>query len=195
MRFLFFWRGRGSNILIKYSLQSQMSLLFQYLSLLPPCCFLLFVFLLACLLWMVYLLSGAGRTRHRRTNEQPGMESKAAPEHSSQCGWEMIPSVRDELQQVGAGIWPPPRAKAEQRLKVNQGGEEGQLTQSHRSEPVCTILPRQAHSASYPPSTPHTNTPGPPPYCCACVSRRIRRQHGGGGANGVILLAPPPPCC
>lgn len=153
--------------LLKYSLQIQMSLLFQYLSLRPPCCcFCLFV----CFEWSPPTYQWATWDGEQSSHWKP------------QCGGEMIPLVRDELQQVGAAIWPPPRANAEQRLKVNQGGEEGQRTQSHPP-------------ASYPSSTPHTNTPCPPPYCCACVSRRIRRQHGGGGANGVILLAPPPPCC
>lgn len=75
----------------------------------------------------------------------------------------MIPLVRNELQQVGAGIWPPPRAKAEQRLKVNQGGEEGRLTNRtdhNLSAQFCTDRSVLLLNHPSPPAT-HTH-PLPP---------------------------------
>lgn len=107
-------------------------------------------------------------------------KKKSAIRHSSQCGSEMVPFVRDELQHVGVGIWPSQVIKEEWRVKIIKGKKEGELTCEYR----------QVKSTSSISSTSH-----PPPYCCACVSRRIRRQHGGGGAKGLVLLAPPPPCC
>lgn len=44
-------------------------------------------------------------------------KKKSAIQHSSQCGSEMVPFVRDELQHVGVDIWPSQVVKEEWRVK------------------------------------------------------------------------------
>lgn len=44
-------------------------------------------------------------------------EKESAIRRSSQCGSDMVPFVRDELQHVGVGIWPSQVVKEEWRVK------------------------------------------------------------------------------
>lgn len=125
------------------------------------------------------------------TYQLAAWDEKSAIRHSSQCGSEMVPFVRDELQHVGVGVWPSQVLKEEWRLKriFKERRRESRPANINRRLTHCAL--RQVKSAS-----PLSSTSHPPPYCCACVSRRIRRQHEGGGAKkGLFLLAPPPPCC
>lgn len=69
-------------------------------------------------------------------------KKKSATQHSSQCGSEMVPFVRDELQHVGVGILAFSDGRRRAEGKEGQEKEEGELTCKYQSEPdtrLCII--------------------------------------------------------
>lgn len=163
MRFLFFWRGRGQQYFNKIFTAEPNVLAFPISFLTSPLLFFLFVFLFACLFWPVYLLSGAGRTRHQRA----AGDGEQISSWTLKSVWLRNDSLSQRWAATGGG-WNLASAKSESGAEAKgQSGRGGGAADP--ITPIRTRLPRQAHSAPHPPSTPHTNTPAPPPSILLCL--------------------------